>query len=119
MTNAAIEKGRLVKNKALFAVRASNHWSSSEYNQNNAWNVNFNSGNVNNNNKYNTYVVRPCAALGEERKQAWINAYDDCCRNKKSSDSCIRYRLDVSSYYIYLLLRYKTEAPRGVCSQFP
>ncbi len=109
MTNAAIEKGRLVKNKALFAVRASNHWSSSEYNQNNAWNVNFNSGNVNNNNKYNNNVVRPCAALGEERKQAWINAYDDCCRNKKSSDSCIRYRLD----YEYDLFRLAEEVESG------
>ena len=39
-------------------------WSSTEYNQNNAWNVYFNNGNVNNNSKYGTnIVVRPVAAL--------------------------------------------------------
>ena len=42
----------------------SNYWSSTEYNTNNAWNVNFGSGNVNNNNKYNTNnVVRPVAVF--------------------------------------------------------
>ena len=38
-------------------------WSSTEYGTNRAWNVNFNSGNVSNNGKYNSNVVRPVAAL--------------------------------------------------------
>ena len=63
MTNATLEQGRLVKNKIQYAFTASNYWSSSEYNQNNAWNVNFNSGYVNNNNKYNSNVARAVAAF--------------------------------------------------------
>lgn len=35
-----------------------NYWSSSENNENNAWNQNFNNGNQNNNNKDNTNYVR-------------------------------------------------------------
>lgn len=54
MTNAALEKGRLVKNKIQYAYTATNYWSSTEYNSNNAWNVNFSNGNINNNNKYNS-----------------------------------------------------------------
>lgn len=93
MTNEAFEKGRLVKNKVQYAYTSSNYWTSTEFNTNNAWNVNFNNGNVNNNNKYNSLTVRACAALDEKRKEAWIVAFDDCCRHKKSSDNCIRYRL--------------------------
>ena len=43
-----------------------NYWSSSEYNNNNAVNVNFNSSNgfnVNNNNKNNSNYVRPFLAF--------------------------------------------------------
>jgi len=39
-----------------------NKWSSTEYNNNNAWNYNFNNGNSNNNNKNNTYRVRAVRA---------------------------------------------------------
>ena len=35
-----------------------NYWSSTEYDENNAWNVNTNNGNVNNNNKNNNNYVR-------------------------------------------------------------
>ncbi len=38
--------------------------SSTEYNNNNAWNVNFNSGNRNANNKNNGNYVRPVLAFG-------------------------------------------------------
>lgn len=93
MTNAVLEKGRLVKNKAQYALTATNYWSSTENNSNNAWNVNFSNGNINNNNKNNSLNVRPVAALSQERKEAWVDAFDDCCRHKKTSDSCIRYRL--------------------------
>lgn len=40
------------------SLPSNNFWSSSEYNSNNAWNVNTNNGNVNNNNKNNNKYVR-------------------------------------------------------------
>ena len=64
-----------------------------EYNQNNAWNVNFSSGNTNNNNKYNGNAVRAVAALGVEVKIGWLVAFHDCCANKKSSYECCDYRM--------------------------
>ena len=40
-----------------------NYWSSSENSSSNAWNVNFNNGNVGNNTKAsNSYRVRPVSA---------------------------------------------------------
>ena len=70
----------------------SNYWSSTEYNTTNAWNVNFGSGNVNNNNKYNTNnVVRPVAALDGLSHDfplfylTVIEAYHDCMRGKRTS----------------------------------
>ena len=39
-------------------IRTIADWSSSQYNNNNAWNQNFNNGNQNNNNKNNTNYVR-------------------------------------------------------------
>ena len=109
MTNETLEKGRSVKNKIRYAFTSSNYWSSTEYNANNAWNVNFGSGNVNNNNKYNSNVVRPVAALNEERKSFWVDSFDDCCRHKKSSDNCIRYRIN----YEYDLFKLAEEVEFG------
>jgi hypothetical protein len=45
-------------------TRSNNHWSSSTYrnNENNAWNVDFNDGNTNANNKTNGYAVRAVRA---------------------------------------------------------
>lgn len=72
-----------------------NHWSSTENSSNNAWNVNFNSGNTWNNNKYNTNVVRPSVA---HETAAWIKlrksvqyAYEECCRGKSSSIQAQEY----------------------------
>lgn len=87
--------------------------SSTENSQNNAWNVNFSSGNTNNNNKYNSNAVRAVAALGEEIKEGWVAAFHDCCRNKKSSYNCNVYRaadweldLWLLVYEIYILHEY-------------
>lgn len=87
--------------------------SSTEYSQNNAWNVNFSDGNTNNNNKYNSNAVRAVAALGEEIKEGWVAAFHDCCRNKKSSYNCNEYRakdweldLWLLIYEIYILHQY-------------
>ena len=83
----------VVKNKVVCALSTSNFWSSTENNSNNSWNVNFESGNVNNNNKNNSNVVRAVAALTEEEKLSWIEAYNDCCKHKKSSKQCSEYRI--------------------------
>lgn len=90
----------------------SNYWSVTENSANNAWNVNFGSGNVNNNNnKYNTNnVVRPVAAfdgleyvfdhLPEDaiHNEAFMrffktvhDAYRDCMRGKMSSPQALAY----------------------------
>ncbi len=74
---------------------ATNFWSSLEYNPTNAWYVNFGSGNFNNNNKNNSYVVRAVAALSDEIKTSWVEAYENCCTHKFSSEQCIYYRLSV------------------------
>lgn len=82
----------LVKHKIVRAITASNHWSSTENSQNNSWNVNFGDGNFNNNNKYNSNVVRAVAALPTEYAEGWFEAYEDCCRHKRMSPQCICYR---------------------------
>ena len=72
----------------------SNYWSCTENNSSNAWNVNFNSGNVNNNNKYNSNVVRPVAAFGGLFQSFYlsvIDAYKDCLRGKSSSPQAVQY----------------------------
>ena len=72
----------------------SNYWSATEYNSSNAWNVNFGSGNVNNNNKYNGNVARAVAAYGElfaPFYKSVAEAYRDCLRGKKSSPQALQY----------------------------
>lgn len=81
----------LAKEILAHAISA-NYWSSTENSENNAWNVNFNNGNTWNNNKYNGNAVRAVAALGIEVKLGWVEAYHDCCSNKKSSYECNEYR---------------------------
>ena len=82
----------LVKDKLAHAASASARWSSSENNQTNAWNVNFSNGNFNNNNKYNSYVVRAVCEY-ENEIQGWAEAFFDCCRHKKTGHQCTLYRL--------------------------
>lgn len=66
----------------------------SEYSANNAWNINPVSGQVNNNNnKYNSNLVRPVAALDDGRTNGWMEAYFDCLSNKMSGEQCTLYRL--------------------------
>ncbi|MCC8038531.1 MAG: hypothetical protein LIP02_10465, partial [Bacteroidales bacterium] len=41
--------------------------------------------------------IRAVAALGEEEKIGWVEAFRDCCKNKKSAPDCERYRADYES----------------------
>ena len=67
--------------------------SSSEYNSNNEWIVNFGSGNCNNTNKNNSNLSRAVVALDEQVLVGWITAFEDCCLHKMSSVDCTMYRL--------------------------
>lgn len=83
----------LAKKLLAHALTATNYWSSTENSTNNAWNVNFSNGNINNNNKYNGNAVRAVAALDDGTKIGWLIAFHDCCANKKSSYECNQYRM--------------------------
>ena len=50
-------------------IRTINYWSSSQNNNNNAWNQNFNNGNRNNNNKNNTNTVRAVRGFTQNQMQ--------------------------------------------------
>lgn len=79
---------------AMSQTKTGNHWSSTENSSNNAWNVNFNSGNTNNNNKNNSNVVRPAVAHDSEwtaLRETIQTAYIDCCKGKSSSRQCLDY----------------------------
>ena len=52
----------LAKEILAHAISA-NYWSSTEYNENNAWNVNFANGNTWNNYKYSGNALRAVAAF--------------------------------------------------------
>lgn len=88
-TGSSVLSGGLVKSKLACASA----WSATEASQNNAWNVNFNDGNTNNNNKYNSNRVRAVVALGDEIKECWVIAKNDYCTNKKvkSSMRCLAH----------------------------
>lgn len=70
-----------------------NSWSSCENNSTTAWNINFSVGSVNNNNKYNSFVVRPVVAVEVPQLLLELvkSAYIDCCRNKKGSKDYLDY----------------------------
>lgn len=97
----------IVKNKTVRATPATWYWSSTENSVNNAWNVNFSSGNTNNNNKYNSNAVRAVAALTEEEIAGWIAAFEDCCRHKMSSVQCVMYRLEYEQDLLMLAAEVK------------
>src|SRR5574344_381777 len=65
----------------------------SEYNANNSWILNFSSGNLNNNNKYNSNYVRPCTASVDFRSflKSMFDAYEKCLIGKRSSPQAIEY----------------------------
>lgn len=86
-------------NSAVCAVA-----SSTENSLNNARNVNFSDGNTNANNKYNGNAVRAVAALSEEIKLSWVEAFHNCCKKKKQSSNCNAYRADNWERDLWLLV---------------
>lgn len=83
---ASTEYGDVVIRQAAYALR-----SCTENSSTNAWNIN-SATNSNNNNKSNSYAVRPVTALGTDIKESWLTAYLTCCRHKSKSSQCSLYR---------------------------
>ena len=81
----------LVKNKIVCAAQSSNRWSSSENNSWNAWNVNFGSGNFNNNNKYNSYVVRAVSAFSPLQRGDFSSPSENGNCSPFTEESAIEY----------------------------
>lgn len=111
-TTKALSLNAFVNEQLACVLSSSNYWCSTEYNSNNAWNVNFNSGDINNNNKYNSNYVRAVAALDNEELVSFIEAYKDCCRNKMGSSQCVSFRLNIELLYnLALSIKNRTYEP--------
>ncbi len=71
-----------------------------------AWDVNFWSGNANNNNRNNTGAVHPVAAIGNRVYaipfESILEAYYDCIRHKRSKRQCIEFSLNFESELVRL-----------------
>lgn len=86
-----------------------NRWAATENNSNNSWNCNAWDGNFNNNNKYNSMRVRPVVAydIPNDFLSLVFTAFEDCCRHKRTSKTCIDYceiaaeDLPVLAYELY------------------
>lgn len=86
---------------------ATSYWSSTEYNNNNAWYQNFTNGTQNNNNKNNANSVRcirksintliPMITLEDV-----FQAYYDCRRNKSRTNNALVFELDYEARLIQL-----------------
>ena len=80
----------------------SNCWSAVRNNANNAWYVNMQNGNVNNNNAYNRYVVLPCPlASAELLFSMLLEAEKSCFKNKHQSLTACRVHFHLSELYRY------------------
>mgnify|MGYP003472204453 CR=1 FL=1 len=93
-----ISADMLVKSKVVCALTVS----CQENNGDNAYNVN--SGGTNNNNKNNSNIVRAVAALGEEEKTGWVDAFIDCIRGKRGSHDCENYLIGNFELDLWMLI---------------
>jgi retron-type reverse transcriptase len=101
---------------------SSAYWSSTAYanNTDNAWNVIFNNGNVNNNNKTNSYYVRAvrggkCSLFSFD---SVYRAYLDCRKRKRGTINALRFEIDALGkiFDLALALQQGTYRPtRSVC----
>ncbi len=101
---------------------SSNYWSSTTNanNNDNAWRVNFNNGNVNNNNKSNTYYVRAVRSgkCSLHSFESVYRAYLDCRKRKRCTINALRfeYNLIDNLFNLTLALQKGTYQPsRSVC----
>ena len=71
-----------------------------------SWNVNFNTGNVNTNNRQNANRVRPLAATGnivyDILLSSIFEASEDCVRQKRTSHDCVEFYNDYQSALVQL-----------------
>lgn len=120
LLNGRVTRGvePLVNRQIARALISSNYWSSTEYNSNNAWNVNFPGLNSNNNNKNNSNVVRAIAALDEKDKVSVLEAFEDCCKHKKGTAQCIYFRLNPELVLILALMIFTRTYFPGVSEVF-
>lgn len=95
----------VVKNKLVHAMTA---WSVTENSAANAWNLNFSSGNLNNNNKNNTNSVRAVCALEETEIDGWVDAFFNCIEKKRTAPQCDRYRAQYEEDLLHLAAEVKT-----------
>lgn len=85
-----------------------NYWSATQNNENNAYNVNFNSGNLNpanNNNRNNGYAVRLVQDFADEDDTLLTDlfkAYYDARRNKRNTRAQLRFELNLERNLIAL-----------------
>lgn len=101
---------------------SSNYWSSTTNanNTNNAWHVNFNNGNINNDNKSNNYYVRAVRAGKCELLSfaSVYRAYFDCRKRKRGTVNAIRFEYDLLENLTQLALDLQQGAyrpSRSVC----
>ena len=108
-----------VKNKIAYTESCRWYWSSCEYSANNAWNVNFSTGQVNNNNnKYNANAVRPLIALTANDVKGWLIAYKECLSNKRTSYQGTLYNLGYERDILNIAREVKTrnyEPSTSIC----
>jgi retron-type reverse transcriptase len=89
-----------------------NYWSSTENNNNNAWNLNFSNGSWNNNNKNNNNYVRcvrsknaaasPFQPKGAFTLEEVFRAYFDCRRAKRNSEEQLKFEFNLERNLIDL-----------------
>ena len=89
-------------------------WSSSQNNNNNAWNQRFSDGNQNNNNKNNTNSVRAVRDFAQKlffimKKRLFeipiedvFSAYYDCRRHKRNKVGALNFEIDSENNLIKL-----------------
>jgi RNA-directed DNA polymerase len=89
-------------------VQSNNYWSSTEYadNPNNAWNVNMNNGNVNDNNKDNNNYVWPVRPDNDALRifsfENTYRQYLECRKNKRGTINALKFEMNCEENLIDL-----------------
>lgn len=92
--------------------KISRQWCVGEYNANNGWYFNSNNGTLNNNNKYNSFRVRPFLDYGYDNGQLesyetplseWYPIIKQCSKRKRSNPSYLIFRFNQTENLINLV----------------